>query len=72
MKTEILFIAILLVMPVVVGAQENSSQDSGILSSLPDIQINSVDDYNNSTGQASSGQSTLSWIIVLVLVFFLE
>jgi|GEM_PF-1003490 hypothetical protein len=69
MKTEILFIAILLVMPVVVGAQENSSQDSGILSSLPDIQINSVDDYNNSTGQASSGQSTLSWIIVLVLVF---
>jgi len=69
MKTEILFIAILLVMPVVVGAQENSSQDPGILSSLPDIQINSVDDYNNSTGQASSGQSTLSWIIVLVLVF---
>jgi membrane protein YdbS with pleckstrin-like domain len=30
---------------------------------------NLVDDYNNSTGQASSGQSTLSWIIVLVLVF---
>lgn len=53
-------------MPLMAGAQNASEQDSGILSSIPDIQIDSV---NNSTGQASSSQSTLSWIIILGLTF---
>jgi len=70
MKPKIFLITLLLVMPVVAEAQNDTSeQDSGVLSSLPDIQINSADSYNNSTRQASGGQSTLSWIIILVLVF---
>lgn len=70
MKAKILLVTVLLVAPMVSGAQNNTSdQDSGILSSLPDIQIDSAEDYNNSTGEANSSQSTLSWIIILVLVF---
>jgi len=69
MKIEIFLAIIILVVPIAAGAQDNTSEESGLLSSLPDIQINSVDEYNNSTGQASSGQSTLSWLIILTLVF---
>ncbi len=69
MKTKIFLIAFLLLMSGLAQAQNASEQDSGILSSIPDVQINSVDNHNNSTGQASSSQSTLSWIIILGLVF---
>lgn len=70
MKPKIFLITILLVIPAVSGAQNDTSdQDSGILPSLPDIQMDSVENYNNSTGEASNSQSMLSWIIVLVLVF---
>lgn len=70
MKTKIFLITFLLVIPAVSGAQNDTSeQDSGILSSLPDVQITSADTYSNSTGEASGGQSTLNWIIVLGIAF---
>lgn len=70
MKTKILILTVILLLPGLAGAQNSSEQDSsGILSSLPDVQITSADTYNNSTGQASSDQSTLNWIIILGIVF---
>lgn len=71
MKLETLLVLVILTTSGVTGAQNNTSsqESSGILSSLPDIQINSIDRHNTSTGQANSNQSTLSWIIILGLVF---
>lgn len=71
MKKYAAFILItLLVISLSSGAENASEQESsGIISSLPDIQIDSVENYNNSTGEATNSQSMLSWIIVLLLVF---
>lgn len=70
MKTEIaVLILILLVLPSVIAAENTSDQDSGILSSLPDVEIDSADSYTNSTGDASNSQSRLNWIIILGLTF---
>lgn len=68
MKTKIF--VILLLIPSVAGAQNVSEKDSsGFLSSIPDIEIDSAENYNNSTGQSNEAQSNLSWIIVLSLIF---
>lgn len=70
MKTKIFLVTVLLLMSGLAQAQNASEEESsGLLSSLPDIQITSADTYNNSTGQTSSGQSILSWIIILGIVF---
>lgn len=70
MRTKIFLLTLLLVIPSVAGAQNASAQeDSGILSFLPDVQIDSVDKYNNQTVESTDSQSTLSWIIILILIF---
>lgn len=70
MKTKIFLVTVLLLMSGLAQAQNASEEESsGLLSSFPDIQITSADTYNNSIGQTSSGQSILSWIIILGIVF---
>ena len=69
MRTKIFLTFILLFLPMLAGAQNASEQDNGILSSLPEIEIDSTENYNNSTGQNTSSQTNLSWIIILGLVF---
>lgn len=69
MRTKIFLVVVFLFLPMLVGAQNASEQDNGILSSLPDIEIDSTENYNNSTGQSTSSQTSLSWIIILALVF---
>jgi len=61
---------ILLTISSVSGAQNTSEQESsGVLSSLPDIQIDSAETYNNSAGEANKDRPTLSWIIILGIAF---
>jgi hypothetical protein len=69
MKTKIFVLIFFLITPALVGAQNASEQDSGILSSIPDVQIDSAETYNNSTGKNTTTQSTLNWIIILALAF---
>lgn len=70
MKIEIaVLILILLVLPSAIAAENTSASNSGILSSLPEIKIDSADSYTNSTGDTSNSQSRLNWIIILGLTF---
>jgi len=53
-------------------AQESGStvgEDSGAFSFFPEVEINSVDRPTNTTGEASSGQTSFFWIIFLGLTF---
>lgn len=70
MNAKIFLTILLLINTAATGAQNASAQESsGILSSLPDIQINSAENYNASVNQSSESQPNLSWIIVLGLIF---
>ena len=70
MRLSVILTILLLSTPVVAGAQNASENDSsGILSSIPDIEISSAEEYNNSTGQNTRSQSNLNWIVILGLIF---
>jgi hypothetical protein len=69
MKTEIFLAALLLTLPLAIGAQNSSTEESGILSSIPDIEINSASDNLTPTGQNTESLSRLSWMVILVIAF---
>lgn len=69
MKFEIFLLILVLCLPSFVAAENSTGQEeTGILSSLPDIEITSAETYNNSTGQSTQSQSRLNWIIILGIV----
>lgn len=71
MKKKILLALLLLLLSFNAVAQEDQAEpdeSSGIFSSLPEVEINSVDRNVNSTGEASNGQTSFFWIIFLGLM----
>lgn len=69
MKTGIFLAALLLTLPLALGAQNTSTEESGILSSIPDVEINSASSDVTPTGQNAESLSKLSWMVILVIAF---
>ncbi len=68
MRKKTLLLVFLILLSFTSVAQEDNTveEDEGVLSILPEVEVNSAD-TTNTTGEASNSQTSLFWIIFLGL-----